>query len=98
MDNNTGFDSDDFECDDNGETEDDGSTYEPVPEPTPKDRFTVLVQQILSLHEGAGATYEKLEATVAPFDKELANIIRQCKVADDRLIAYCQRKVEQAKG
>jgi hypothetical protein len=75
--------------------EDFGDVTSHIPEPpSPKDQFLTLVQQIIALNGNSGAVYERLEQVVAPFDKELAGHLRACKVADDRLIAYCQKKME----
>lgn len=63
-------------------------------EPTPKEAFSGLVQTILSLNEGAGAVYGRLEAAAAPFDRELVLKLQACRRADEELIAYCRRKAE----
>ena len=95
----TGYDNDEFDGDDEDmDEEDDGGEAITLPPPDPKQAFLSLVSQIIALNGNSGAVYERLEATVAPYDRELAEHLRQCKVADDRLIAYCQRKMEQAKG
>lgn len=92
----TGYDNEEFETDDEFECEeDDGSEADTLPPPPdPKQAFLSLVSQIIALNGNSGAVYERLEATVAPFDRELAAHLRECKVADDRLIAYCQKKME----
>jgi hypothetical protein len=81
---------DQFECgEDHGELEDEAP-------PDPREQFLGLVQTILSLNAGAGAVYEQLQATVAPFDRELAAKLRACQKADEELIAYCRLKAEAA--
>lgn len=98
MDTITGYDgSDDMDNDDEFEGEEDfdgGEEDIVIPPPDPKQAFLSLVSQIIALNGNSGAVYERLEATVAPYDKELAAHLRECKVADDRLIAYCQKKME----
>lgn len=73
----------------------DDECCEEVP-PTPKEQFAGLVQTILSLNAGAGAVYERLQATAAPFDGELVKRLRACQQADEALIEYCRLKMEAA--
>ncbi len=100
MDNTNDFEDDmdepSYAEDMESEVDDDfGDVTSHIPEPpSPKDQFLSLVQQIIALNGNSGAVYERLEQVVAPFDRELAGHLRACKVADDRLIAYCQKKME----
>lgn len=88
-------DDDDFECEEETGDDEFGDVTSHIPEPpSPKDQFLSLVSQIIALNGNSGTVYERLEQVVAPFDKELAGHLRACKVADDRLIAYCQKKME----
>jgi hypothetical protein len=73
-----------------------GGCFEEEAPPDPRAEFLSLVQTILSLNEGAGAVYERLQATAAPFDRELASKLRACQQADEALIAYCRLKAEAA--
>jgi len=59
-----------------------------------KDEFASVVRGIVAAGLRSSAVYALLQEKVGPFDAQLAEHIRQCQVADDRLMAYLAKKIE----
>jgi len=59
-----------------------------------RDEFTQVVRGIVAAGLRSNAVYSLIQEKVGPFDRELAEHIRACQVADDRLMAYLAKKIE----
>lgn len=57
--------------------------------------YLAFVQELITAHGSSQALGAQVMAKVAPFDKELAELFRAVQNAEDRLVAHCQRKLEQ---
>lgn len=66
----------------------------PVTAPATKEEFGSVVRGIIAAGLRSNAVYSLIQEKVGPFDAQLAEHIRQCQVADDRLMAHLAKKIE----
>lgn len=65
-----------------------------VTAPATKEEFGSVVRGIIAAGLRSNQVYSLIQEKVGPFDAQLAEHIRQCQVADDRLMAYLAKKIE----